>query len=346
MFPGLKDALFKPKNNEYYNLAVADTGAVVLSHPSVAAFRKSLQKAFSGFDKYLKTELIDQMESLNVSKEEAVLSESVFQRMKSVSLLDPYKVYQLLDDQWNKIAIDLEMIQTEGFDATTQVEPNMVVKKKDGREVEVQEGFVGRILPFELAQKMLLAEKTAAVKALEERAGQYASEYEELLEELPEEEKEKDFVNEDKTAFVPAEVKKAIKAQEEPPEILDVLVRFDKLNTEEKTTKKQLKDQSAALHLLTKQTIENLSREQVLELLHEKWIAPILAGLTNMPESLLSDFVAKLKRLTAKYETTFDDVEKQIDQTQIELADLLGQLEGNLFDKKGLKELKKLLGGE
>ena len=345
-FPGLKEALFKPKNNEYYNLAVADIGAAVLNHSSVAAFRKSFQKAFSGFDKLLKEELIDQTESLNVSKEESVLSDWIFRKMKSVALIDPYKAYQLLDDQWNKIAIDLEMIQTEGFDATTQVEPNMVVKKKDGKEIEVQEGFVGRILPFELAQKMLLAEKTAAVKALEERAAQYASEYEELLEELPEEEKEKDFVNEDKTAFVPAEVKKAIKAQEEPPEILDVLVRFDKLNTEEKTTKKQLKEQSAALHLLTKQTIENLSREQVLELLHEKWITPILVGLSNMPESLLSDFVTKLKRLTAKYETTFDDVEKQIDQTQSELADLLGQLEGNSFDKKGLKELKKLLGGE
>ena len=100
------------------------------------------------------------------------------------------------------------------------------------------------------------------------------------------------------------------------------------------------------LHLLTKQTIEGLSRDQVLELLYEKWIAPILVGLSNMPESMLSDFIAKLKRLKAKYETTFDDVEKQIDQTQGELADLLGQLEGNSFDKKGLNELKKLLGGE
>ena len=49
-----------------------------------------------------------------------------------------------------KIAIDLEIIQTEGFAATKQVDPNMVLKK----DAEVQDGWVGHVLPFELMQSV------------------------------------------------------------------------------------------------------------------------------------------------------------------------------------------------
>ena len=69
-----------------------------------------------------------------------------------------YEAYQLLDDDWTKIAVDLEIIQTEGFEATKRVDPNMVIKKKDGKEQEVQEGWVGRIIPFDLIQDTLLAD--------------------------------------------------------------------------------------------------------------------------------------------------------------------------------------------
>ena len=43
----------------------------------------------------------------------------------------------MLDDDWTKIAVDLEIIQTEGFEATKRVDPNMVIKKKDGKEQDV-----------------------------------------------------------------------------------------------------------------------------------------------------------------------------------------------------------------
>ena len=344
--PGLKKALFKPINESYYSAAVDDVGKAVFSHKAVTAYTEAFNAAFSGFDQYLKKRLIDKMESLNVSKEESVLSESVFQRLAGIALIDPYEAYQILDDQWAKIALDLEMIQTEGFNALKQVDPNMVIKKKDNKDVEVQDGWVGRILPFELTQKKLLAKNVEEVNSLKERLSQIASGYEELLDELPEEAKEKNFVNEEKTAFVSAEVKKAVKAQEEEPEILAILVRCDNLVTEEKAVKKQLKQKTDELHLLTKTTIENLTDKQALDLLFDKWIVPIQTDITSLPEKLLSELAAKVKKLIAKYETTFEDVENQIEQTQSELTGLLGQLEGSEFDMQGLQELQKLLGGE
>jgi hypothetical protein len=82
---------------------------------------------------------------------------------------------------------------------------------------------MGRIIPFELAQKELLAGELAALKAHEDRLAEISGSYEEALDGLSEEDKEADFVNEDKTAFVWAEVKKTIKAKEVEPEVLAAL---------------------------------------------------------------------------------------------------------------------------
>ena len=49
--------------------------------------------------------------------------------------------------------------------------------------------------------------------------------------------------------------------------------------------------------------------------------------------------------LVKKYELTFSDVEKEIAETEKSLRDMLEDLEGSEEDILGLKELKKLLGG-
>ena len=81
-------------------------------------------------------------------------------------------------------------VQTEGFGATKQVDPNMVIKKKNGNDVEVQEGWLGRIIPFELVQETLLHEEATALKEKEERLTQVTAEQQEILDSLTEEEKE------------------------------------------------------------------------------------------------------------------------------------------------------------
>ena len=48
-----------------------------------------------------------------ISKEKIALSHEIFNRLESVPLVDEYKAYQILNDEWVKIAVDLEMIQTE-----------------------------------------------------------------------------------------------------------------------------------------------------------------------------------------------------------------------------------------
>lgn len=344
-FPGLKEVLFEKRNGQYSALKVADLKTAILGSSDVQNFINGYKASFEGFHEYLNTELMQAMTGVNISKEEAVLSKEIFQRLSGIPLVDAYEAYQILDNDWNHIAVDLEIIQTEGFPATKQVDPNMIVKKKDGKDQEVQDGWVGHVVPFDLVQQTMLSDSLADIQGIEDRLAEITSGYDEALDELPEEEKDKDFVNDDKNAFVWPEVKKAIRAKDVDVQVLTILKKVSSDNEEEKKLKKQLKDQSEALHIETKKTIETLSDEQVYSLLDQKWISPLIDGLGKLPESIISDFIAQIEKLVAKYETTFADVEDQIKDTEKELSVMIDLLTGSEFDMAGLAELKKMLGG-
>lgn len=344
-FPQLRKDLFRSVSAEYSVVATDDAKKMMYSHPNVTDFFSAYTDAFSDFSGYLHTELIDNVTTMAASKEEAVLSANIFGRLENIALIDPYEAYQILDDYWTKISADIEVIQTEGFDAVRKVNPNMVVKKKNGKDVEVQEGYIGHIFQFELVQKMYLSDELQKIREKESRTTEIDSEIEELLDSLDEETKEADFINDDKTAFVAAEVKKEIKAKAVEGDVLNALKAFDKLSTEEKDLKKQIKELSAALHLKTKETIENLTDEQAYELLHEKWITPFVNQLATLPENIISSLCAKVNAFAEKYKITFAQVDEEINQTETELSSMIDELTGSEFDMQGLAELKKLLGG-
>lgn len=342
-FPYLKSALFENTSSDYCKLTATDIKKVIKDHNDIQSFENNYYAAFNGFDQYLYDELIDKMDTLNISKTEAVLSLNIFERLKNIPLVDKYEAYQLLDDDWTKLAVDLEMIQTEGFEATKKVDPNMVVKKKDGKEQEVQEGWVGRIIPFDLIQDTLLADDKVALKEKENRLSEIASEYEELFESLTEEEKEGDYASEG--GFVNAEIKKALKSDSIEPEIKEKLLKAAALNTEEKSLKAAIKKETILLEVKTKDTIEGLSDTQVIELLKAKWIQPLIQSLMKLPDRIVNELVSKIETLAKKYETTFAEVETEIADTQAALSAMIDELEGSDSDMLGLQEFKKMLGG-
>lgn len=344
-FPSLKESLFDNSASKYYKLKADDVKKIIQEHDDIKTFEDVFKSNFNGFDRYLDIELIGKMSSLNISKTEAKLSEDMFERLKNVPLIDKYEAYQLLDDDWTKIAIDLEIIQTEGFSATKKVNPNMILKKQGGKEQEVQDGWVGHIIPFDLIQSTILSDDKAKLKANENRLSEIASEYDELLDSLTEEEKENDFVNEAKDAFVAAAIKKALKSDNIETETKDKLHFINALIMEEKDLKATIKKQSGLLEGKTKETIENLTDEQVTELLKKKWINSLIENLMKLPGNIINELVSRVDAITKKYATTYADIQTQIEETEATLLEMIDELEGDEFDMLGLAEFKKLLGG-
>ena len=353
-FPNLREGLFKPSDTPYLQLACDNIKSAVYDDKDINKFKQDYQLAFDGFEDYLRTELIENATSVEITREETAISENIFSRLADVQLVDKYEAYQLLDDEWGKIAVDLEIIQTEGFEATKKVDPNIVIKKKDGKEQEIQEGWVGRIIPFELVQTTLLSDDYNALKSKEARLAEIPSEYEEILDNMTEEEKQscEEQLNEDNTAFATKEIAKKIKALKSEPksaetqELINKLLQVEALSKEEKELKSQIKTETAALHAKTKTTIEGLSDEQVKELLEIKWIKSLVDNLHSIPDTIVSSLVAKITALAEKYDTTYFDIETEITQIEKELCSLIDDLCGNEFDMKGLSEFKSLLLGE
>lgn len=354
-FPGLRETLFENNNEVNAKLKANDVTATITEHKAVVDFSNQFTQAFQDFDSYLKQQLLTNCQTVKISREKTVLSNAIFKRLEKLPLLDKYEAYQLLSDKWDVIKVDLEIIQTEGFEATKVVEPNMVMKKKNGKDVEEQQGWKGRIMPFELVQETYLSDELKSIQTKENRLVEITSEYEELLGKLAEDDKEADAVNETQDGFVNAEVvkeAKRIKAENKKNTIFAedsfeaIILKVNDLIAEEKTLKSQVKAENLALHNKTKATIENLNNEQINELLELKWIRPLVNSLNSLPKTIIDLLSNKVQTLASKYETTYSDVAHEINQAEETLATLLDDLQGNDFDLQGLNEFKNFLHGK
>lgn len=313
-FPILKNELFNKVNDSYYELKSEQIREVVLANKDVKTFEEDYKKSFESLNAFLKSELINNLKSLNVNKEEDLIAQQIFDRLQNISLVDKYEAYQSLDDEWQKIAIDLEIISTEGIEACRKVEPNLVMKGKD----EVQDGWKGRIMDFALVQKMYFASELENIEEQNRKLEAKASELAELIPEPEEGEEEIELTDEQK------------KQQK-------------KLNDEAKAIRKEITKLTKELEEKTIKKIEGLTDSEINELLEEKWILPLCTSLNEMPGKVVENFISSLTKMTEKYSETLSSIGNEIKQTQIELFELMDELTGNNFDLKGLENLKGIL---
>lgn len=209
-FPALHDALFTPKSASYCDLAVEKSSVqqVITQHPQLNGFISTYNQAFDGFDEYLKCTLIGGWKQVNRNQQEAQLSVELFTRLDSIALINKYRAYQFLSDQWQIIGADLEMMQTEGFAATKQVDPNLVIKKVKGKEIEVQDGWKGHIMPFELVLKTYLIDDLNELKGKEVKLTEVVAAIDELIEYFKEE--DDSVLNDNNDAFAKADLGLAV----------------------------------------------------------------------------------------------------------------------------------------
>lgn len=96
----------------------------------------------------------------------------------------------------------------------------------------------------------------------------------------------------------------------------------------------------------TKETIEGLSDEQVLDLLRLKWIVPLCASLRAMPDAIIDALEKAAQALADKYAVTYLELDEQIQKSEEALSSMIDELTGNKYDMKGLAEFKALMAGE
>lgn len=410
-FTGLRESLFSVNTEVNVDVKVSDIEAAIKKHSSVQAFVENFNKAFGNFNSFLVEELITNMKTVHINREEKILGDDIFKRLQTIPLIDKYEAYQILDDNWQRIKVDLEIIQTEGFESTKVVDPNMVIRKRKGKDTEVQEGWIGRILPFKLVQEVHFPDELKSIQEKEDRLIEIASELDDIIDSFTEEEKDLPILNDSNDKFVNKEVDKAIDEilQEVESEEINALkdylkllddrakkkekeayiancstidwsqidpnkdgtygknavstylqelqlsfefsegtfehkiVQTTKLISELKELKKLIKEEEDVLHWQTKEFIEELTDELVIELLELKWVKPLVGSIDYLTVKTIKHLSDKIQALVEKYETTYSDIAKEINEAENSLAKMIDDLDGNEHDMKGLKEFQSLL---
>ena len=350
-FPDLWASLFLDEGTPFVSLATENVKQTIMDSAEVKNYFTFYSQIFDGFETYLNDALLGGWDRLNLSKQETQISEDMFKRLENIPLIDKYKAYQAFNEEWVKTSVDLEIMQTEGFDAVKAVDPKMVIKKNKEGEYEAQDGWIGRVIPFDLVQSTLLKTETDALRQKENRIAEIAATLEETFESLTEEDKEeyKDVFNEDgeyiKSAVTAIANKLKAKYYAEDS-IEGKIFLANKLFTEETALKREVKTDEAALQQRTKETIEGISDEEALSLLKRKWVDPIIAAMNELPHEVIRELLTKLTALAEKYALTYVEVTEKISKASNEVAALIDNLRGNEFDIKGLSEWQSLLRGD
>lgn len=377
-FPGLKSELFTQNTEGYSRLATDDIRKTIRENTEVREYIERFQQLFEAgenmgkeapdgsaplyfaadaravygvaalsFRDFLEDCLIGPMLSLNIQQTEERISAELFRRLKPVRLVDKYQAFQFFSDDWAQIATDIEILQSEGMEAVRAVDPDMVMKN----DREVQDGWVGRVLPFPLVQEKMLAPQVAEIEKLQQRLAAIAEEYDQVLDTLSAEEKEQSFVSEDGTKWINAEVKKKVKLfiAEHGKSPFDAdsmeakIIRVAELIDEEKNKRKALKQQQGQLTEDTIAVIQTISDEQAIGLLRCKWIDPLMASLERMPDEVINELTGKVAHLSGKYAKTYQDITARVEKAESNLYNLIGELEGNMSDTMGLTAFRETL---
>lgn len=115
------------------------------------------------------------------------------------------------------------------------------------------------------------------------------------------------------------------------------------LMAEEKAINEELKSLYKHLDAETIAKIHDINDGTAIELLRIKWIAPLLASLNRMPSEVTTELADKLKRLVAKYATTYQDIANRVAKAETRLHSLIGELQGSAADNLGIEAFRQTL---
>ena len=344
VFPLLKKRLFTPIPGKAYSRRTDEDvlGAFMLSSDA-HDFKDQFFDAIDGLADKMDNVLVENVMTVKEMQAHDELAAEIFRRLENIPLVDCYRVYQLLSNQWQMIVNDIETIQTEGLDAVRTVEPAMKLVKDGDDEKEVPDGMKGRILPFELVQKDsdILDKYFFAVKNKEERQESIAGEIEELLESLTEDEAQEYMEGDDTPKPDKAKIKKDAKAKGDDiePETKEKLQKLAALWDEQTKLNKSLKEARQTLTDKTIEYIQGLSDDIAKMWISEKWVTPVMEGIADTPDNICAELEKAVDAMSQKYATSYHDLNDQLVKAQDELSGLISQLEGDESSIAGLNAL-------
>lgn len=352
VLPGLRQALFDEDAGGYATIRTDEIRETVLEHSSAGALADTMNAALDGFAESLEADLIGNAMAVRVNTAEDAIKADLFARLAPVPLVNEYQGYQLLHEKWLTIANDLTILQTEGWDAMRVIDPVMEWKTKNKKKVEVQTGWEGRVATFEIVRDLYLPGLRDQVDDLTDERDSVDAELTALIEGLSEEDKTDlaGVLNAKEDGFLKGDLNKAVKAlpkgQQWPEGSVEAIqIEAKRLLDRLTQVKSQIKKAGEELETETHETVENLTDDQVVEVLSTKWVEALILQLGLLPTLALRGLAEQVQRLQDKYSTPLAELDTQIATTEHNLLSALDGLTGSDTDMQAVEALKQMLGG-
>ena len=349
-FPGLKEKLFTSDitTDDQYSTMLVKTSEIketVEKHVSVQDFYKKYTKVFNHLRKYINNEILhdDTRQTLSeLDKNKYIftkfnnISNYICTQVEDMPIIDHYDIYQIFNDVWAQIIEpDLEIILNEGLQAAHNITTTTTTKNK--------KQYSGYLLPFSLVQNNFFKDDFKQINNISTRLMEINDLYTDHEEAIEEENQSLDFLKKDGNGFKSIK-KSTINTVEEP--LKTILREVFNAQTEEKDLKKKKQEIENTIEQKAIQQFKELTDQQINDLLLDKWINPLIDKLNQVAQTVITDFISALEKITTKYADTIIDIDNQIDNSNKELANMLALLQGDQFDINGLNRLSKMLGVE
>ena len=355
-FTTLKKELFIANDSSYSTIADSNIKELIEKNNDVISFTKLHAKRFLYLKDYLDKELLGNSDNLHLSSLEMKIAETFKEVINDNDLIDYYDCFDVLDNAWQDILPDLEILKEQGYQAAREID-EIIVLKKNSKTKKLEEKVIGndgRLIPFSMIQNIYFSDLAKKVNALENDISELSSEKEELLNTIDPEDKT-ELLKDDDSGEIKAdllkkkiaEIKKKIAkgAEYEDGSYESILMEIDSVNKKLTKIKGALKTSKKTLNDDTESKIKSLEDAEIHDLLTKKWIDPICNGITMLSAAVISKLEQSIIELEKKYETTFTELDSQIDASENALSTFISSLTGDKNDMKGLAQFKLLLGG-
>ncbi|MBM7696672.1 N-6 DNA methylase [Salimicrobium jeotgali] len=255
------------------------------------------------------------------------------QLLKQFKHVSTYAGYQIIAELWeDMLAEDTEKIAISDFYTVGRTrEANMVIKGSGKTKRTEQDGWIGAIVPNELILKELYAEELAEVEGKEESLTSITDEINELVEAAKVEESDEeatlgDALNAREDDFTLTAVKAEMKNVAIESSEYELLNQVKKLLEEKSVLTKDIKAKEKALNEQVEDKIENLTDDEIDQLMYQKWFGDLTNNITQLIEIPLKNELDTLKELQARYAATLETIEKEGQSLEAQFEKMLSEL--------------------
>ena len=305
----------------------------VLNAPYVKDKSKALTEKLKHYqDKYwtiLKS--VDDVDEIRGIRETMVIE------IKDILLefdhVDEYDGYQVIANIWEEqLMADTEVIALKDFYTEGRKRiPRIVTKGQGNKKREVQEGWIGSLVPNELIKTKLFNAELTEIETKEAKLQDIEATLTDLVEAAKVEDSDEDIalsdaLNEKEDAFLIGSVKSALKAVEKDSTDETLLTQVESLLNERATLNKAVKQLETDLKEMTEARIETLTNEEIDTLMYEKWFESVIPTVNRLLDNPLLEELATLEQLQNRYSETLTTLEAESDKLEKELEAMMEQL--------------------